>query len=494
MGCILIAVDNTLLRATTRANRRISNLLNMMGIEANIRRYNTIYHNSGAHVYLFTSNVKYCATAQYEIGGGTTPRHRHNILSRLLLILIATLLLSGNISAQGVSETYITSDTLQVYFRQDKIDLNTSFRANGTRLAAFTQRFDSLRTALGGKVRSIAIVSGASPEGSSVRNRYLSDNRAKVVYDYLIDNGLARAEDVEIESMGVDWNGLRRQIEASTLPYRERVLAILSKPEWIIEDGVVVDSRKRQLMDLEDGRVWHEIFDLYYADLRGTRVMIVWNIERHHAIEPIATNKAQFTTSITPHPIIVHPPVATTVEKPKRNLYIAIESNLLYDAAVLPNIGAEIGLWRGLTIGGSYQNIWLRNKAYTRWYRLEDFEVGANYYINRDGKPFRGHHVGIYGQVATWDFTINGRGYLAERWTLGVGIAYGYTLPIGRRFNLDFEVGIGYLGGNMHEYIPQDGHRVWQFQKPLRWVGPTKVGITLQWLIGRGNYNERRIK
>lgn len=33
------------------------------------------------------------------------------------------------------------------------------------------------------------------------------------------------------------------------------------------------------------------------------------------------------------------------------------------------------------------------------------------------------------------------------------GVAYGYSLPVGHRFNVDFTLGIGYLGGLYKEYI-----------------------------------------
>ena len=74
----------------------------------------------------------------------------------------------------------------------------------------------------------------------------------------------------------------------------------------------------------------------------------------------------------------------------------------------------------------------------------------------------------------------------------GGGVAYGYSLPVGHRFNVDFTLGIGYLGGLYKEYIPLDGHYVWQTTKKRRWFGPTKAGISLVWLIGRGNYSRKK--
>lgn len=395
--------------------------------------------------------------------------------------------------AQEVSETYVTSDTLQVYFRQDHTSLDPLFRDNGSRLEEFSHRFDTLLNDPASKVRSILIVSGASPEGPSTRNRHLSDKRAEVIYDYLVSNHLADSSKIEIESSGTDWKGLTEYVEESDLEYRDEILDILEIPEWIRKDGKIADGRKYRLMNLRGGSVWRELYDLYFADLRSTKVMIAYDILRTEVKAPEMTVRTDTVYIERTDTIYIErtDTVYITKTPPVR---LALKSNLLYDALAIPNIGIEVGLYKGLTIHGSYQNIWLRDKAWTRWYRTEGFEAGINWYINKDKRPFKGHHIGIYGQMVTWDFTISGRGYLAERWAYGGGLEYGYALPVGRRFNIDFEIGIGYLGGNMHEYIPQDGHRVWQFVEPFRWIGPTKAGVTLQWLIGRDNHNERRKK
>ena len=162
---------------------------------------------------------------------------------------------------------------------------------------------------------------------------------------------------------------------------------------------------------------------------------------------------------------------------------LALETNLLYDLLLIPNIGVEVGVYENITVGISYHNIWLRNKAHTRWYRTEGLEMDGRYYLNKEGLPFKGHHVGVYAQMLTWDITFRKKGRLAERWSYGAGILYGYNMPIIKDLNLDLEIGLGYLGGKRHRYTPQDGHRVWNSSKTHHWVGPTKIKVTAQWMI-----------
>ena len=69
------------------------------------------------------------------------------------------------------------------------------------------------------------------------------------------------------------------------------------------------------------------------------------------------------------------------------------------------------------------------------------------------------------------------------------GIEYGYSLPIARRLNIDFTIGIGYMGGKYIKYIPDKGRYLWQSTHKLNWFGPTKAEVSLVWLIGNGNYN-----
>ncbi len=406
----------------------------------------------------------------------------------ILLFIVSFLLYAPLVYAQEVSEECMVSDTLQVYFRQDEIVLDTLFRDNAKRLNLFVDHFNRLRKDPSKNVKGILIVSGASPEGTYSRNLFLSENRAKVVYNYLIDScfndSLSPPPHVEIESRGVDWEGLGLYLRESEHPYRNDVLEIISHPDLIEVDGRIVDKRKTRLLYFQGGAPWRELYDLYFADLRGTKVMVIYDDLLPFILPPRPAPVLQFDP--------MDPPIFVYSEPKKRKPYLALETNMLFDAILIPNIGAELGIYKGLSISANYQNIWLRDKEWTQWYRWEGFELGLNCFINKVGHPFRGNHIGIYTQMMTWDFTFEGRGYLAERWTYGAGLSYGYALPLGERLSIDFELGLGFLYGNMHEYIPQDGHRVWQSYEPFQWIGITKTGATLQFLIDRTNEKERR--
>ncbi|MCD8266876.1 MAG: DUF3575 domain-containing protein, partial [Prevotellaceae bacterium] len=118
-------------------------------------------------------------------------------------------------------------------------------------------------------------------------------------------------------------------------------------------------------------------------------------------------------------------------------------------------------------------------------------------------KPLQGHHLGLYGQMFTYDYQLGGTGHVAGKyvygddhigtneqpWNWGVGIEYGYSLPVAKRLNIDFSIGVGYAGGTTNSYEPESGHEYVTEAKRVSYIGPTRAEISLIWLIGYGNTN-----
>ncbi|MFI3317941.1 MAG: DUF3575 domain-containing protein [Rikenellaceae bacterium] len=170
--------------------------------------------------------------------------------------------------------------------------------------------------------------------------------------------------------------------------------------------------------------------------------------------------------------------------------YLAIKSNLLYDMAMIPNIAAEFYIARGYTLSGGWFGAWWSNRSDDRFWRIYGGEVVLRRYLGRiaDIKPLTGHHVGLFAQVGTYDFEWRKDGYMSKCSSV-VGLEYGYSLPIARRFNLDFVLGVGYLSGEYDRYEPNGDLYCWQERRRLRYFGFTKAELSLAWLIGRDNIN-----
>lgn len=174
----------------------------------------------------------------------------------------------------------------------------------------------------------------------------------------------------------------------------------------------------------------------------------------------------------------------SSVEKSHR-FTMAIKTNMLYDLAMTPNIGVKFHLGRNWSVGANWAYAWWKNDNKAFYWRVYGGELDVRKYFGKQAqeRPLSGHHVGIYGQGLTYDFDLGKAGILSQL-SYGVGLEYGYSLPVAKALNIDFGIGFGYLGGEYKVYDPMDGCYVWRETRQRHWLGPTRAEISLVWLIG----------
>ncbi|MBS1439042.1 MAG: DUF3575 domain-containing protein [Alistipes sp.] len=159
----------------------------------------------------------------------------------------------------------------------------------------------------------------------------------------------------------------------------------------------------------------------------------------------------------------------------------AIKTNLLYWAALAPNLEAELGLGHRWSVGLEALCAWWSNERAHRYYQL--FAAGPEVRFRFAGPGrFHGHYVGLYGSAGFYDLENRKTGYQGDFWS--AGITYGYQLPVGRSFGVEFAVGAGMIGSSYKTYEPRDGLYVYQQTKRIRYTGLTKARISLLWRFG----------
>lgn len=407
-------------------------------------------------------------------------------------ILLVLLLLFVCCQAKG--QEVVDSVFLKVYFRVGHSTLDLTFRDNGTHLETFAKQMHALQQDTLYRIRKIRIVSVASPEGSSLLNKRLAQKRSEQLYAHLKQRALIDSALLDISSIGADWEGLSLLVEASDMPYRTEVLRILHHtPEWITKNGVIVDGRKRQLGMLKGGKVWAYMLQHFFPDLRSSDLRVICERERIPLVMPLPTPKRVIESLPVPALVVEPMPVATAQELERKPFYMSFKTNLLYSALLVPNVGVEFNVGRGWSVGANWMYAWWHSDLKHNYWRTYGGELNLRKYIGRKAaeKPLTGHHLGFYLQGLTYDFERGSTGYLSKV-SYATGLEYGYTKPIGKRLNLDFSIGMGYLGGEYMVYDPIEAHYVWKETRQRHWIGPTKAEISLVWLIGHGNYNEKK--
>lgn len=403
--------------------------------------------------------------------------------------LIPSLLLAALLVWSAKAENMADTLRSRIYFRVGVSKIDLSFEGNGVRLEFLVRDIHArMRQS---KLLKVRLSAGASVEGNTALNMRLSDERLQSLSN-IFHQRLAIPESLyEYHSLGENWEGLQALVERSDMPYREEALLILrNTPVWVVEGGHVVDSRKRQLMNLRGGSVWHYMEKYFFPELRNCSVV-------ECEFEPIASRPEPTVVRevVTERDtLIIRDTVCPPAERPApRPLYLAAKTNLLYDAALVPNVGLELSLGKGWSVGGNWMYAHWSNDARHRYWQIYGGELEVRRYFGSLAaeKPLQGHHVGLYAQAVTYDFETGGKGYLSD-FAYGVGLEYGYSLPVAKRLNIDFGIGIGYSGGKYKSYYPDAGCYVYIETKRRHWVGPTRAEVSLVWLLGRGNVNSKK--
>ena len=433
------------------------------------------------------------------------------MVKKIVMVVLMPTTLLANAYAASIQDSLRTT----IYFRPGYSLLELSYRDNAANMKALTQGIQTIKGNPCVQLQHIRILSAASPEGNSALNKRVAKRRGERLRDYLKETLVLPDSIFTVSSAGEDWQGLASLIAKEKTPWRNKALQIIRHtPEWVTRNGKVVDGRKRQLQNLDGGKVWKYMLDNHFYTLRTGAVVVceVKNLAAEstpsaaearleqarpgaHAearSEQARPESASQSPSSPPFPAIpsqVHP----EQESPSVASYFALKSNLLYDALLVPNLSLEASIGSGWTLGAGGMLAWWSKDAKHRYWRIYggDLEIRKYFGTLSKSKLLQGHHLGIYGDFLTYDFEFGAKGYQSKA-TYAAGIKYGYSHPIANRLNLDFALGIGYLHSNYKTYVPRDGCYVYQETKKRKWLGPTQAEISLVWLLGKGNTNKKK--
>ncbi len=418
--------------------------------------------------------------------------------NRITKLILFVFLVSGYIYVSGQEryETYIK-------FRVNRSTLDERLGDNAARLSeivAYLQKADSDSVL---RFVEISFCGSASPEGPLTLNRNLSEWRRKAFEDYLrgkVPFTLRDSIVTRCDGVVSDWELLTGLVENSDMPHKDEVIDVIrSVPELTYDSqGRPVESRKKRLMELHQGRTWKYMLRHFFPQMRYARLVLETVLPKAEIVEPVESEMTVMPFIDADSGVFAPPNFVPALDMKRRHGVIwAIKTNLLYDALTLPNLGVELRLDNRWTVSADWMYGWWNNN-FSRHYFLRAYggELSLRRWLGRRDvmKPFTGHHIGIYGQVFTYDFRKGNHGYMGgkpkgtlwDKMSYAVGAEYGYSVSLCRRLNLDMSLGVGYMSGIIHDYTPMDGCKVWQRTRIRRWFGPTKAEISLVYVIGKG--------
>lgn len=369
---------------------------------------------------------------------------------------------ASTVVSEGISESADSLFSRTVYFPKSSSAIIPGFSHNKYSLDAIREFIDSLADY---RVISIGIHGSASPEGNQLFNERLALKRAWILGQTVFNTSLCDSVDIRYTS------GIAHKLAAS---------------RWSFGRSARIDIRYALGQDTSVNTIDTDDEKMLFSDNSSGSGITSDDVENNSGAE---------SGSDTETPLSL--PIEEYTGFDKRSLKMFVGTNLLYDAALVPNIGVGIHLGKGITLYTGWMHAWWNNKLRHRYWRVYGGDLELRTRLGHAPRasvsPFAGHHLGVYASMATYDFQFGNRtGVIGNKYNYAAGISYGYSLPVAHRLNFDFTAGVGYAWGKYKKHHPIDEHDVWLSTHKLKRFGPTRVEIGLQWLIGKGNHNARK--
>lgn len=154
----------------------------------------------------------------------------------------------------------------------------------------------------------------------------------------------------------------------------------------------------------------------------------------------------------------------------------AVKTNAAYWATTTLNAGLEIGISPKMTLDliGSYNPFQFRkNRKIRHWLVQPELRLWTC-------QRFAGHFFGLhthYGQYnAAW------QKFRYQGWLVGGGMSYGYQWLIGKRWNLEAELGVGYAYLEYDKYLRRKCGKFLE-RGHTNYIGPTKLSISFMYFF-----------
>lgn len=164
-------------------------------------------------------------------------------------------------------------DELEIVFRVSKIEMDPTVFNNEVTFGRILEAVDKIFSDPKYRLDKIQVAGYASPEGPPQFNKWLGENRAKALINYIISQ---RPEynlsirDFEIVNGEENWVGLRRIIADSNIEMKNEVIAIIDNKD------IPNELKKLRIEALDRGWTWKRMLREIYPHLRSARYLSIY--------------------------------------------------------------------------------------------------------------------------------------------------------------------------------------------------------------------------
>lgn len=418
------------------------------------------------------------------------------------------------------SDTVLTSITLP--WGVARLDNYPKFNAAAYELSRVLDDPDK-------ELLQVWVCGSASPDGLWQYNLDLAQSRTDEAARYLMDVLNIPSYKIHAENLDEDWDRLAEMVEASDIRCKAQVLDIIRTKTW--------GDRKKALQKLDEGRVWKVLMKDFFPQLRCVRFAIFcrWDPSKPYMTAPVevlasAPAPAPVRDTIymrdtiyymkeviylpveepaKPAPVVLEAP-RTVRESRERKVYdtpwyVGLKTNLLADAMIIPQFGAEFQLSRkmSLDIQGWATNYNILTPAdknasvygfspEIRWWKQDVMRTGSFYGIHANCAWYTLQWKDLLyqnGPEDVWEGNYHDAGNSNPAWS--IGFTYGYAIGLGpqKNWGLELVIGLGY--GHYTQNTAALSGDTWMLieHQDCHHFGITRAGVNLTY-----RFSVRRVR
>lgn len=366
--------------------------------------------------------------------------------------------------------------TAFVDFIVNRTEIRPYYHNNQAELAKIEGSIDSVRQRPNATIEAISIKGFASPEGPYDNNVRLAKGRSESLRQYMIDHFGISEQLITSSYEPEDWEGLRRDVEASTLPHKIEILTIIDSDETDLD-------RKLLRVKTEYPKDYEFILQNFMPYLRHSDYRIDYVYFTDNLIKGSHTEEWLLPTTDQP---TADGPQGFSPFRP----LLALKTNLLFDLAAAFNFEVEVPFgkerrWSIMVEDWFPWYVWHHNsRAYEVW--TAGAELRKWFGRCKPTHPvLTGTFLGLYGAGGKYDVEWHSKGYQGEFASFGLTIGHSWVLS--KHWNMEASLSAGTVFGPRRRYHGEfgDSHLIWQRNSHLNYWGPTKAKLSLVWILGK---------
>ena len=403
-------------------------------------------------------------------------------MKRLRHILTLTALLMGMALCPRIS-AQVQRDSVKIYFRQGKSEVDPLYESNLSRLTEFTDRARALLRDTLVTLQRVRLIATTSPEGLAEVNERLSNARANQVADYLREHFEFDERVFELSFRDVEWELFERMVEEDVrVPMRTELLSLIRARDL------------KHIKVVRFQRAWDYLLLHCFPEMRATIVVFEYRIaEPQLPAEPEVQQAAEPLEEAAPAGTEWAAADVGTGEPERFRPHgwsFYVKTNVLALALLDANLAFEFEIGRHLSFSlPVYYSAWDWFNTQAK-FRVLGTQPELRFWFRRDfSGPFIAAH-GTFGYynvaLPGWTYRYQDRDGRTPGYGAGGDIGWKFRLDRKRadRWGLELVVGGGWLHLDYDCFYNLDGGR-YAASAVREYYGLDHASIAITYRIGR---------